>query len=119
MRRFTCFTAVFALFVALLSAQEGFPPGNGGSLPTVVKQVKPNYTEAAKAARIEGDVVMKVVVLADGSVGDVTVTKSLDSVNGLDGQAVDAMKQWQFKPGEKDGQPVAVQVAVEMRFTLK
>src|SRR4051812_47017851 len=104
MRRITCYTAALTLSVALLSAQEVFNPRNGVSKPTVAKLVKPDYTEAAKAARIEGDVVMQTVVLADGSVGNVTVTKSLDSVNGLDGQAVDAMKQWQFKPGEKDGQ---------------
>jgi periplasmic protein TonB len=119
MRRFNFFAAVFALFVASPSAQEVFKPGNGVSVPTVVRQVRPDYTEAAKAARIEGDVILQAVVLADGMVGEVTVTDSLDSANGLDEQAVKAMKQWQFKPGEKDSQPVAVQIAVQMRFTLK
>jgi len=119
MRRLSSFVTVFALLAAVLSAQEVFTPGNGVSLPTVVNQVRPNYTEAAKAARTEGDVVMQAVVLADGTIGDVTVTKSLDSVNGLDEQAVAALKQWQFKPGTKDGEPVAVQINVQMRFTLK
>jgi protein TonB len=59
------------------------------------------------------------VVLADGTVGDVRVARSLDAVNGLDRQAVKAMKQWRFKPGLKDGKPVAVRVQVEMSFTLK
>ena len=42
-----------------------------------------------------------------------------DPTYGLDGQAVKAMKQWLFKPGTKDSRPVAVRVAVEMKFTLK
>ena len=59
------------------------------------------------------------VVLADGAVGDVTVTESLDTVYGLDANAVKAMKQWEFKPGMKDGKPVAVRVQVIINFTLK
>ena len=38
---------------------------------------------------------------------------------GLDAQAVNAMKQWLFKPGSKDGKPVPVRVSVEMTFRLK
>lgn len=48
-----------------------------------------------------------------------TATQSLDSVNGLDEQAVNALKQWEFKPGMKDGKPVAVRIYVQSRFTLK
>jgi protein TonB len=69
--------------------------------------------------RIEGTVLLNVVVRADGSVGDVNVTQSLDSVYGLDANAAEAMKQWEFTPGTKDGQPVDVAVTVEMTFTLK
>ena len=117
MRRTSLFAAVFTLFVTLVSAQEVFTPGGGVSVPTVVTLVKPDYTDAAKEARVQGEVLLEAVVLANGSVGDVTVTKSLDT--GLDQQAVKAMKQWAFKPGTKDGEPVAVRVNVEMTFTLK
>ena len=119
MQRFSFVVTVFTLFAVSLAAQEVFTPGDGVSLPTVVTQVRPQYTEAAKAARIEGDVVMQAVVLADGTVGDVAVTKSLDSVNGLDEQAVTALKLWVFEPGTKDGKPVAVRIYVQSRFTLK
>ena len=71
------------------------------------------------AAQIQGSVMLETVVLADGSVGDVRVVKSLDSEFGLDQQAVDAMKLWTFKPGTRDGEPVRVAVQVEMTFTLK
>jgi TonB family protein len=119
MRRVSLFATTFALFAALVSAQEVFTPGDGVSAPTVVTQVKPVYTAAAQEARIQGEVVLETIVLADGSVGDVAVTKSLDTATGLDQQAIDALKQWAFKPGTKDGKPVAVRVNVEMIFTLK
>ncbi len=103
-------------------AQEGGAPsrpGQGTTSPRVIREVKPQYTDAAKAARIEGLVAMDVVVLEKGTVGEVTVTRSLDSVHGLDEQAVKAMKQWTFDPGRKDGKAVPVLVSVEMTFTLK
>jgi periplasmic protein TonB len=56
-------------------------------------------------------------VLADGSVGDVRVTRSLDPE--IDREAIATLKKWTFKPGMKDGQPVAVQVEVEMTFSMK
>ena len=89
------------------------------SLPVVISEVRPSYTPAALEARIEGEVLLSAVVLTDGTVGEVTVTKSLDRDYGLDDQAVSALKQWRFKPGTKKGQPVAVRVDVEIKFTLK
>ena len=117
--RFLVTACVLGAAVVAARAQEVFKPGNGVSLPTVVSEVKPDYTPEAQAARIEGVVLLEAVVLADGKVGDVTVTQSLDSKFGLDQQAVKATKQWTFKPGLKDGKPVAVRVHVEMTFTLK
>ena len=89
------------------------------SLPQVVKQVKANYTGEAMRQMIEGDVMLGVVVRADGRVGDVQVKESLDAVYGLDEEAIKAMKQWEFKPGMKDGKAVAVRVDVKIRFTLR
>ena len=119
MRRLSVIATVITMSVAALSAQEVFNPGDGVSRPVAIKIVKPEYTEAAKAARIQGVVVMQGVILADGSVGDVTVTESLDSVNGLDAQAIDAFKQSTFTPGTKDGKPVAVRVYMESVFALR
>jgi TonB family protein len=88
-------------------------------MPEVVVKVDPRYTQAAMDAKIEGDVLLSVVVEEDGSVSDVTVTQSLDSVYGLDDQAVNAARQWTFNPATKNGTPVAVAVTLQMRFTLK
>lgn len=102
-----------------LQDQSVYKPGNGVTLPVVTKQVKAVYTQAAMDAHIEGTVGLEVVVKSDGMVGDVKITRSLDPTYGLDDQAVTAMKQWQFKPGTKEGKPVAVQVDVMINFTLK
>jgi periplasmic protein TonB len=106
-------------FAAGLGAQEPVRPGPGVTLPTVIRQVKPDYTPEAQAARIQGRVLLGVVVLADGSVDAITVDRSLDATYGLDQQAVKAMKEWKFKPGTKDGKAVPVRINVEMTFTLK
>lgn len=95
-----------------------YNPGNGVSPPALIHEVRPSYTSAAITARVQGSVLMSVVVLADGTVGDVTVTQSLDKVYGLDDQAVLAMKQWLFAPGMKDGVAVAVRITVQMSFSL-
>ena len=108
-------------FVALAGVQDTtiYTPGDGVSLPQPTKQVKAEYTSEAMQNRIEGKVGLDVVVLGDGAVGDVKITESLDTVYGLDKNAVAAMKQWVFKPGMKDGKAVAVRVHVMMNFSLK
>ncbi len=110
---------VLAVASALAQQETVYTPGDGVSLPTVTKQVGSQYTSEAMANRIEGKVGLSAVVLEDGKVGAVKVTQSLDSVYGLDEAAVKAMKQWEFKPGTKDGKPVAVRVSIDMAFTLK
>jgi periplasmic protein TonB len=106
--------------VAFAGAQDAtvYEAGNGVSLPQVTRSVGPHYTSEAMRHRIEGKVVLSAVVLTDGTVGNVTITESLDSLYGLDDNAVKATKQWQFKPGTKDGRPVAVRVSVMMTFTM-
>jgi bla regulator protein blaR1 len=93
--------------------------GEGVKLPKLVHEVKPDYTREAMEAGIQGRLSLQAVVLESGLVGDVEVIDSLDTVYGLDEQAVKAIRQWQFEPGTKDGQPVAVQVEVEFTFKLK
>jgi TonB family protein len=113
---------LFALALAVFAGVQDatvYTPGDGVSVPQVVKQVKAEYTAEAMQNRIEGKVGLDTVVLADGTVGEVKVTESLDTIYGLDANAVKAMKQWVFKPGMKDGKAVAVRVHVIMNYTLK
>lgn len=91
--------------------------GNGVTSPRLIKEVKPNYTKAAMDRKVEGVVEVEAVILRDGTVGDVTVTNSLDE--DLDQEAVRATKQWRFTPGTKDGKAVAVQVQIELAFRLR
>lgn len=105
--------------------EEPWPPegvsriGNGVTSPRLIKEVKPQYTADAKGAGIHGVVTMEVVVEPDGRVGKVRVTGSLDTIYGLDDEAVKAVKQWRFVAGMKDGVAVPVVVEIEMTFTLR
>jgi protein TonB len=96
-----------------------YKPGTGVELPRVTKMVRPKYTAEALARRIQGVVWVDAVVLPNGKVGNVSVTKSLDRVYGLDQEAVNAAKKWRFVPGKRFGTPVAVLVTIELTFTLK
>jgi len=122
-------TAGAPLGSGILSAHRGragvqepaqvYRPGEGVTQPRLIKEVKPEYTSEAMQARIQGSLQLEAVVLESGLVGDVTVVRSLDTVYGLDDQAVKAVKQWEFEPGTKDKKPVAVRIEVEITFTLK
>lgn len=94
-------------------------PGDGVTLPVVVHEVRPHYTADALQARIEGKVVLECVVGTEGKPGRIRVVESLDAQYGLDDAAVAALEQWRFRPGTKDGRAVAVQIHVQMAFTLK
>jgi TonB family protein len=94
-----------------------FRPGSGITPPALVKEVRPDYPEAARRQRIEGDVVLEIVVRRDGTVGDVRVLSGLG--HGLDEQAVRAVRQWRFRPAERRGQPVDVLVEVAVEFKLR
>ena len=96
-----------------------YRPGNGVESPRVLRSVDPRYTAEAMRAHVTGVVWLEAVVLPDGTVGDIQITKSLDSVFGLDEEAVKAAKQWRFVPGTRFGEPVAVLVSIELSFNLR
>jgi periplasmic protein TonB len=97
--------------------QTVYKIGDGVTAPVLVREVKPRYTEGAMRRKVQGVVELSAVILTDGTVGDTRVTRSLDEE--LDQQAIEAAKQWEFKPGTKDGHPVKVQVTIELTFTLR
>jgi protein TonB len=87
--------------------------------PVLIREVKPNYTAEAMRAKIQGVVWLEAVVLTNGQVGQVRVTRSLDPTFGLDLEAEKTVKQWRFTPGTRLGQPVPVLIEIEMSFTLR
>ncbi|MGE0815188.1 MAG: energy transducer TonB [Vicinamibacterales bacterium] len=93
--------------------------GNGVISPRILREVKPKYTAEAMRAKVQGEVVLRCVVLPDGSVGRVEIVKSLDSVFGLDQEAIKAAREWKFIPGTRLGEPVAVRVTIALDFTLR
>lgn len=95
--------------------------GNGVTSPVLIKEVKPNYTGDAMRAKLQGTVEMEAVVKPDGTIDpkSLHITRSLDSTFGLDDEAKKAVIQWRFRPGMRQGQPVAVQILVELSFTLR
>jgi TonB family protein len=100
-----------------LDSADVFKPGPGVTVPTVMKEVKPDYPPSKRDSGIQGTVSLECVVLPDGRVGDTRVTGRLDP--DLDREAVRALRQWRFAPGQRQGKRVPVQVNVEISFTLK
>jgi TonB family protein len=76
-----------------------------------------SYTREAMRDRIEGSVMMRVIVTTEGRTGEILIAESLR--RDLDMAAVDAIKQWRLKPATHSGVPVAVAVLVEMSFRLR
>ncbi len=96
-----------------------YRPGAGITLPTVLREVKPAYTADAMRAKVQGSVWLECIVMPDGSVGEVKVTRSLDPIFGLDQEAIKAAKMWRFRPGMRQGEPVPVIITIELTFTLR
>jgi TonB family protein len=86
------------------------------SAPHAVYDPEPEYSEEARKAKYQGDVVLSVIVDPSGHTRDIHIVRSLGL--GLDEKAVEAVRRWRFDPAIKDGQPVAVLVNIEVKFHL-
>jgi len=95
-----------------------FRPGTGGvGEPTCAYCPQPTYSEEARKAKYMGVVVLQVIVTADGRATQIEVVKGPGL--GLEEKAVDAVKQWRFKPAlGPNGKPVATLVTIEVNFRL-
>jgi periplasmic protein TonB len=90
--------------------------GNGVTAPMLSSKLEPQYTEEARAEKYQGTVLVYIEVGTDGMAHNIKVIKNIGM--GLDEKAVEAISQWVFKPGTKDGQPVTVAATVEVNFRL-
>jgi protein TonB len=93
-----------------------FHVGGGVSAPSPIFDPSPEYSEEARKAKFQGTSVVSLIVGPDGLPRNIRVSRSLGL--GLDEKAIEAVKQWRFKPAEKDGKPVAVEISVEVDFHL-
>jgi len=84
-------------------------------LPEAITKVPPQYPDDARRQRIEGTVLLQALVGRDGRIKDTRVVKSIP---GLDAAAQEAVRQWVFKPALAKGDPVAVWVAIPVKFSL-
>lgn len=107
----------------------GFGPGSGGNMgggvykigggvssPQIIFKVEPEYSEEARKAKFQGTVVLAVIVDAQGNPRELKVMRPLGL--GLDQKAIEAVEKWKFRPGMKDGKPVAVSAIIEVNFRL-
>ena len=90
--------------------------GGGVSAPREIYSPEPEYSEEARKAKYQGTVVVKCVVGPDGRVRDIQLPRTLGM--GLDEKVIEKVKTWKFEPARKDGQAVAVMIAVEVNFHL-
>ena len=110
---------------AVAWAQAGGAQGGGAKLekkdvnePVVIEKVPPKYPEDAKKEKVQGAVVLDAFIEKNGTVSDVTSVKEADP--RLVKAAIDAVKQWKFKPATtKSGQPVKVKTTLTVNFKLQ
>jgi TonB family protein len=90
----------------------------GGTLgvPTKIKHVPPVYPEDARAAGVQGVVILEAVI---DEVGAVSSARVLRSIPLLDEAALDAVRQWQFTPTLLNGAPVSVMMTITINFTTQ
>jgi len=110
------------------SGQEPYKVGDGVSAPIPISRVSPEYTQEAREAGIVGRVLLSAVVNAEGVPAEVRAVRFILKEKrsgrevgmdfGLKERALEALKKWRFKPGMKDGKPVAVQINAEMNLAL-
>lgn len=90
--------------------------GGDVQAPVAIRRVDPVYTEIARKARVEGFVVIEAIIDRQGNVTDARVLRPLPM--GLDNAALNAVRQWKFKPGALNGRPVPVIYVLTVNFKL-
>ena len=89
---------------------------DGVKAPTGISTPPPDFSEEARKAKFQGEVTLSLVVDKVGNVARIRVDKVLG--HGLDQQSMQAIKAWQFAPGTRNGEPVAIREPVSVGFNL-
>jgi len=93
-----------------------FRVGKGVSAPAIVTQVPPTYPEEERLRRTQGIEIVQLWIDATGAITDVEVLKSLSPV--FDAEAIRTVRQWTFRPAQRDGKPVAAVFNLTLNFRL-
>jgi len=102
--------------MALSASAQPYRVGGDVKAPVIEHRVEPAYTAEAARARISGIIIVEATIDETGHVAHVEVLKPLPF--GLDQAAVDAVKQWTFKPATLNGNPVPVYFNLTVSFRL-
>jgi protein TonB len=90
--------------------------GGGVSSPEVIYSVEPEFSEEARKAKVAGNVLVNLWVGTNGLPSHVHVIRGVGM--GLDEKAVEAVKQYRFKPAMENGKPVLVELNIEVNFQI-
>jgi len=90
--------------------------GGGVKGPVIIYQPEPEFSEEARKAKFQGVVTVSIIVDAQGRPQNVHVTRGVGM--GLDEKAMEAVRQYRFKPGTENGKPVATYLNVEVNFEI-
>jgi TonB family protein len=95
---------------------EVFHVGAGVTAPKATFTPEPQFTDIARYEKFQGVVVVNLVVGKDGAVHKMRLARPLGL--GLDESARSMIQTWRFQPGTRNGEPVAVEMNVEVAFNL-
>jgi protein TonB len=90
--------------------------GSGLTPPVLLRKIQPGFTEEALARKIQGEVVIEVVILKDGTVRPVRVLRGLSA--DLNQKAFEAASLWKFIPAKFKGQPVDLIAEIVVDFNI-
>ncbi|MBV8437695.1 MAG: energy transducer TonB [Silvibacterium sp.] len=90
--------------------------GGGVSAPQVIHAVDPDFTDEARRAKVQGVVSIQVIVDTHGNPQNIQVVRALGM--GLDQKAIEAVRQYKFRPAMYQGRPVPVRVVIDVNFHL-
>ena len=90
--------------------------GGGVSAPQLIFSVEPEFSEEARKAKVAGNVLVNLWVDQNGNPSHVHVIRGVGM--GLDEKAIEAVRQYRFKPATENGKPVLVELNVEVNFQI-
>ena len=111
---------LWLLFISLcglaFAQREALRIGDGVLSPKLLRQVEPVYPSQAIKARVQGSVVLGLVIDEKGEPGGIEIISPLGF--GLEEEAIECVRKWRFAPGTKNGKPVPVYAVIEVNFRL-